>query len=205
MHHFRFLCTKGPGGSGLFCTDSVSPPTSLRSVSLLQADCPERVLKPAGLGILSQRKPRCLAALCTGKFLGRYGGAIYGPTEPADDDQDIAHNNLHGHGLRRPRSDLVPDFLPHRHAIYRAPLNGEFVDVGRDCCLPRKRKAKRLRMDNRRKSFRLDVSLLAAPRQGCLALIHDSGAERSCLIEGALACAGCSRHRDKIPSVTHGC
>jgi len=39
-------------------------------------------------------------------------------------------------------------------------------------------------MDNRRKSFRLDVSLLAAPRQG------------------ALACAGCSQHRDKIPSIT---
>ena len=76
----------------------------LRSVSLLQADCPERVLKPAGLGILDQRKPGCLAALYARKFLGRHGGAIYGPAEPANDDQDIAHNNLHGHGLRRPRS-----------------------------------------------------------------------------------------------------
>ena len=92
MHRYRFLCTKGPGGSGLFCTDSVSPPTSLRSVSLLQADCPERVLKPAGLGILSQRQPRCLAALCTGKFLGRYGGAIYRPAGPADDDQNMNRN-----------------------------------------------------------------------------------------------------------------
>jgi hypothetical protein len=45
-------------------------------------------------------------------------------------------------------------------------------------------------MDNRRKSFRLDVSLLAAPRQACLALIEDWGAERSSLIEGTLACAG---------------
>ena len=73
----------------------------------MQADCPERVLKPAGLGILNQRKPGCLAALCTRKFLGRYGGAIYGPAEPADDDQDIAHDNLHGHGLRRPRSAAI--------------------------------------------------------------------------------------------------
>jgi hypothetical protein len=73
----------------------------------LQADWPERVLKPAGLGILNKRKPGRLAALCAGKFLGRYGGAIYGPTEPADDDQDIAHNNLHGHGLRRPRSAAI--------------------------------------------------------------------------------------------------
>jgi hypothetical protein len=73
----------------------------------LQADCPERVLKPAGFGITGQRKPGRLAALCTCKFLGRYGGTIYGPAEPADDDQDIAHNNLHGQGLRRPRSAAI--------------------------------------------------------------------------------------------------
>lgn len=68
----------------------------------MQADCPESVLKPARLGILNQRKPGCLAALYARKLLGRHGGAIYGPAEPADDDQDIAHNNLHG--LRRRRS-----------------------------------------------------------------------------------------------------
>jgi hypothetical protein len=45
-------------------------------------------------------------------------------------------------------------------------------------------------MDNRRKSFRLDDSLLAAPRRSCLGLIEDRGAERRSLIEGALACAG---------------
>jgi hypothetical protein len=28
------------------------------------------------------------------------------------------------------------------------------------------------------------------------------GRERSSLIEGALACAGCSRHRDQIPPIT---
>jgi len=76
---YRRSVVKGPGGCGRFCTGGVSPPTSLRSVSLLQADWPERVLQPTGLGILRQRKPGCLAALCTGKFLGRYGGAIYGP------------------------------------------------------------------------------------------------------------------------------
>ena len=81
---------------------------SLRRVSLLQADRPQRVLKPAGLGILNQRKPGCLAAFCTGKFLGRYGGAIDGPAEPADDDQDIAHNNLHGHAARRVGRDRRP-------------------------------------------------------------------------------------------------
>jgi hypothetical protein len=42
-------------------------------------------------------------------------------------------------------------------------LNGEFVDLSQDCCLPRRRKIGRLRMDNRGKSFRLDDSLLAAP------------------------------------------
>ena len=85
----------------------------------MQADCPERVLKPAGLGILDQRKPGCLAALYACKFLGRHGGAIYGSAKPANDDQDIAHNNLHGHGLRRPRSAAArsgPDFLPKESA-----------------------------------------------------------------------------------------
>jgi len=45
------------------------------------------IFKPAGLGVLNQRKPGCLAALYARKFLGRHGGAIYGPAEPANDDQ----------------------------------------------------------------------------------------------------------------------
>ena len=80
------------------------------SISLLQADGPERILEPASLGVLNQRKPGCLATLCTREFLGRYGGAIYRPTEPADDNQDIAHTNLHGHAQQlrvRLRCDLL--------------------------------------------------------------------------------------------------
>ena len=73
------LCESCSAGAAGFARATFRQPTGLRSVSLLQADCPERVLKPAGLGILNQRKPGCLAALCTGKFLGRYGGAILRP------------------------------------------------------------------------------------------------------------------------------
>jgi len=57
-------------------------------------------------------------------------------------------------------------------------------------------------MDNRRKSFRLDVSLLAAPDKAASPHRGFGWAERSSLIEGALASAGCSQHRDKIPSIT---
>lgn len=78
----------------------------------MQADWPERVLKPAGLGILNQRKPGCLAALRTRKFLGRYDSTIDDPAEPADDNQDIAHNNLHVPGRRRPRFRRDPSWFP---------------------------------------------------------------------------------------------
>jgi len=49
-------------------------------------------------------------------------------------------------------------------------LNREFVDLSHDCCLPRRRKAKS-DLPQRTiagKSFRLDVSLLAAPRRAGL-------------------------------------
>jgi hypothetical protein len=108
----------------------------LRNVSLLQADWPKRVFKPACLGILNQRKPCCFASLCAGNFLGRYGGAIYGPAEPAYDDQDIAHNNLHGH-IRGERSSPIEGALacagysqlrdPVYHPICR---KGRTVDLG---------------------------------------------------------------------------
>jgi len=214
-------------------------PNSLRSASLWQADSPERVFKPAGLGVFNRRKPCCLAALWTAKFLGRYGRAIYGAAEPADDDQDITHNNLHGHALRRSTIAFITLTLVllktqslGSHPLYlfiecadlvgeqcvlrllcivgtqfiERLLNGEFVDLSHDCCLPGKRKTKRLgkrlATDNRRKSFRLDGSLLVAPTR--LPRPHRGGSgdgSESSLIEGTPACAGCSRHSDKIPSI----
>ena len=52
-------------------------------------------------------KLRCPAALRAGKFLGRYGGAVYSPAEPADDDQDINYNSLRGHVLRWSRPAAI--------------------------------------------------------------------------------------------------
>jgi hypothetical protein len=61
----------------------------------LQTEGPKRVLKAAGLGMLSERKPGCLAPLCAGKLLSRYCGAIYSPAKPANDDENMGQNNLH--------------------------------------------------------------------------------------------------------------
>ena len=69
-------------------------------------------------------------------------------------------------------------------------LNGEFVDLGHDCCL-RRRKAKQLRIDNRRTSL-ASVVRAGAPDKAASPPMEDRGTGRSNLIGSALACAGCS-------------
>ena len=64
-------------------------PASLRSASLLQANWPERILKSAGLRVLNQGKPRCLAALGAANSWVDTAAPFNSPAEPADDDQDI--------------------------------------------------------------------------------------------------------------------
>jgi hypothetical protein len=61
-------------------------------LSLLRAEGPKRLFDATGLGVINQRQSGCIATLCARKFLCRYRGALDGPAEPADDDENVGHN-----------------------------------------------------------------------------------------------------------------
>jgi hypothetical protein len=56
-----------------------------RAFSLWDAKRPKRLVRAPGLGVLNQRLPGRVAALCAGKFLGRNHGAVRN-AKPTNDD-----------------------------------------------------------------------------------------------------------------------